>query len=198
MKFAVRGVLIILVLIAGAIFSLAVRASRGRHADEAYHAVLAKTVAVSSRSFAAKDAIPSAFTCQERGISPHIQWDHVPAGTQSYVLTMVDWDAPTPLLPLNDFTHWILYNIPEQRREVSESASNDELRKENIDVGHNSSGSTGYAPPCPPLGKHLYKVRVYAIDIPQIRPSIADRSAIQNAMQGHILGFGEIVGIVGR
>jgi Raf kinase inhibitor-like YbhB/YbcL family protein len=198
MKIVLRSVLIILVLVAGAILVLAVRAARARHEDESYHAALAKTLAVSSRNFAENGAIPPAFTCRGSGNAPQIRWDHVPAGAQSYVLTMVDWDAPAPWLPLNDFTHWILYNIPEERREVTESASSDELQKEHIEVGQNSSGSPGYAPPCPPLGTHRYKVRVYAIDIPQIRLSNTDRRAIQNAMQGHILGFGETDGIADR
>jgi Raf kinase inhibitor-like YbhB/YbcL family protein len=190
-KFAARILLGFLVVLAAGVLVLSWRASRARDADNAYHAALAKTLVVKSVSFSANGEIPAVFTCKGGGHSPQVGWSRSPAGAMSYVVTMIDWDAPTPALRLNAVTHWILYNISPERSEIPDAATNEELRRENIGIGENSSGTVGYAPPCPPLGTHRYSVRVYALDVAQIRPLVADRLGIQDSMRGHILAFGE-------
>lgn len=198
MKYAARIVLAALVLFATIISIFVWRAASTRHADVAYHAALAKTLAVGSETFSANGEIPTAFTCRGSGNSPELKWDHVPPGTQSFVLTMVDWDAPTSALRLNAFTHWILYNIPGEHRAIAASTTDDALRREHIAIGENSSDTLDYVPPCPQLGKHRYSIRVYALDVARILPSIADSHGIQNAMRGHIIAYGEISGLAGR
>jgi phosphatidylethanolamine-binding protein (PEBP) family uncharacterized protein len=118
MRFTARIVLGFIALLAALVLVLSLRASGVRHADAAYHAVLSKSVAVTSQSFAENGAIAAELTCRGRGDAPQIGWDHVPTGTMSFVLAMVDWDVPTPKFPLNAFTHWILYNIPRERRQM--------------------------------------------------------------------------------
>ena len=72
------------------------------------------------------------------------------------------------------------------------------LKQEKIETGNNSSDAAAYMPPCPPLGKHRYVFRLYALDIPQIHPARVDREGVMEAMTGHVLAYGEIVGLFRR
>ena len=109
----------------------------------------------------------------------------------------MDWDGPSPALRLGNFTHWILYDIPPTVHEVKSAITTSVLNQQKIHVGNNSSDAAAYMPACPPIGKHRYVFRVYALDVEQIRPASPDRDAVMQAMQGHVLGFGEIVGLFG-
>lgn len=198
LRLAAKGVVGILALLVVALLLLAIRASRARQADVAYHGSLAKTLTVTTRSFHADGEIPPAFTCHGGGNSPQVGWAHAPVGAKSFVMTLVDWDAPTPALRLNVFTHWILYDIPAAASGIGASETNAELRREGVEIGENSAGDNGYAPPCPVFGKHRYTLRVYALDVAKLQPAGLDLQAIQNAMRAHIIAFGETDGNAGN
>lgn len=136
--------------------------------------------------------MPAQYSCKGAGSSPEISWTGAPAGAKSYALVTMDWDAPSPILKLMAVTHWVLYNIPAGVTEIAEKATNDDLKKQNISLGLNIAGGEGYTPPCPPLGAHQYIFRVYAIDVDTIQPASNSRSAVMAAIQGHILGYGEL------
>ena len=150
---------------------------------------------VTSANFQQDQEIPVAYSCKGAGISPHIKWTGAPDGAKSYAMIATDWDAPSPSLKLMAVSHWVLYNIPAGVTEVAEKQTNDDLKKRNISVGLNISGAEGYAPPCPPLGTHHYVFRVYALDVDKIQPASNSRGAVMDAMHGHILGYGELIGL---
>ena len=197
MKLLGRVLLAILILAAAFIAATIARASKARDADQAYHATLQKTVFVRSVSFNPGADMSSAYTCKGEGVSPEISWDGVPENARSLVLIATDWDGPSPQFRLGNFTHWLLYDIPITVREIKSAVTSAELKQSNIAVGSNSSDVAAYMPPCPPLGKHRYVFRVYALDVPKIDPVSPDRAGIMAAMKGRVLAYGEIAGMFG-
>lgn len=197
MKLLVRVLLAILVLGAAFIAVTFMRASKARDVDQAYHANIPKTMTMRSVSFNAGGDIPASYTCKGEGVSPQVSWEGAPDNARSYVLIAMDWDGPSPVFRLGNFTHWVLYNVPATVHEIKSAITTPELNQEKIDIGNNSSDAAAYMPPCPPLGKHHYVFRVYALDLAQIHPAAPDREAVIEAMKGHVLGFGEIVGLFG-
>jgi len=192
-----RVVLAIVVLAVAFIAFAYMRASSARDVDRTYHAAIPKTVILHSISFSAGGEIPSSYTCKGEKVSPEVSWEGAPDKAQSYVLMATDWDGPSPRLRLGNFTHWILYNIPREVHEIKSAATPAELKQEKIEIGNNSSDAAAYMPPCPPLGKHRYVFRLYALDILQIHPARLDREGMLEAMTGHVLAYGEIVGLFG-
>jgi len=182
--------LIVVVIVLAAGYS-----AYARSADAQYHAGLSKSFQVTSANFQPDQEIPVEYSCKGAGISPEIKWTNAPQGTKSYALIATDWDAPSPSLRLMAVSHWVLYNIPAEVNEVAEKATNDDLKKQNISVGLNIAGAEGYAPPCPPLGIHQYIFRVYALDLDKIQPASNSKGAVMDAMQKHILGYGELIGL---
>lgn len=166
-----------------------------RSADAKYHVPLARSFEVTSTDFQPGQELPIQYSCRGAGISPQIRWSGAPDRTKSFALITTDWDAPSPAVKLLAVTHWVLYNIPASVTEIAEKAANQDLTKNNISVGLNISGAEGYAPPCPPFGTHQYIFRVYALDVDKIQPSSNTKPAVMNAMQGHILGYGELIGL---
>ena len=171
------------------------RASKAR--DQAYHANIPKTLQLRSVSFNAGGDIPVSYSCKGEGASPQISWEGAPEKAQSFVLIEMDWDGPSPVFRLGSFTHWILYDIPADVREIKSAISASELSQQHIVPGNNSSDAAAYMPSCPPLGKHRYVFRVYALDVAQIQPASPDRDAVLDAMKGHVLAFGELEGLFG-
>jgi Raf kinase inhibitor-like YbhB/YbcL family protein len=192
-----RVFLAIFVLAAAYIAFAYMRATSARDVDRAYHAAIPKTIILHSISFSASGDIPSSYTCKGEGVSPEVSWEGAPDKAQSYVLIATDWDGPTPRLRLGNFTHWILYNIPQDDHEIKSAVTPAELAQRKTEIGNNSAGAAAYVPPCPPLGKHRYIFRLYALDVPQIHPALHDRAAVMDAMTGHVLAYGEIVGLFG-
>jgi Raf kinase inhibitor-like YbhB/YbcL family protein len=192
-----RVLLAILIFAAAFIAVTIVRASKARDADEAYHAALPKTLFVRSISFNGGADMSPSYTCKGEGVSPQISWDGVPENARSLVLIATDWDGPSPKFRLGNFTHWVLYNIPIEVPEIKSAVTSAELKRSNIDVGSNSSGAAAYMPPCPPLGKHRYVFRVYALDVPRIDPATPDRDGVMAAMKGRVLAYGDVVGTFG-
>jgi Raf kinase inhibitor-like YbhB/YbcL family protein len=192
-----RVLLAILVLAAAFIAVTFMRASKARDVDQAFHVNIPKTLELRSVSFNAGGDIPVSYSCKGEGVSPQVSWESAPDKAQSFVLIEMDWDGPSPSFRLGSFTHWILYDIPANVREIKSAISASDLSQQHILAGNNSSDVAAYMPSCPPLGKHRYVFRVYALDVAQILPASPDRSAVMEAMQGHVLGFGELVGLFG-
>ncbi len=197
MKLLVRLVLAIFVLAAAFIAFAYMRATSARDVDRAYHASIPKTVILHSISFGAGGEIPSAYTCKGERVSPEVSWEGAPDKAQSYALIATDWDGPSPRLRLGNSTHWVLYNIPKDVHEIKSAVRSAELAQKKIEIGKNSSDAAAYMPPCPPLGNHRYIFRLYALDVPQIHPVTPDRDGVMESMTGHVLAYGEIVGLFG-
>lgn len=150
-------------------------------------------LSLSSSAFSANGSIPAKYTCDGQDLSPPIQWDGLPAGTQSLALVVDDPDAPDPKAPKMTWVHWLLYNLPSTASQLSEAIEQSALPAGTME-GKNDWGRTAYGGPCPPIGRHRYFFKLFALDtvLPDLRsPTKLD---LETAMQGHILERVEIIG----
>jgi Raf kinase inhibitor-like YbhB/YbcL family protein len=146
---------------------------------------------LSSSSFAAGEEIPSKHTCEGADRSPALAWTGVPAGTKSFAIIVDDPDAPDPAAPRMTWVHWVLYNLPPSTSSLPEAAV--AMPRGTLD-GINDWKSTGYRGPCPPIGRHRYFFKVYALDV--VLPDLhkPSKAALEKAMHGHMLAHAELVG----
>ncbi len=152
-----------------------------------------QTMKITSPSFEHKGAIPMKFTCQGDDISPALNWTGIPDGTKSLVLIVDDPDAPDPAAPKMIWVHWVLYNLPPETKGLPENVVPGNLPNGTME-GLNDWGRTGYGGPCPPIGRHRYFHKLYALDVtfPDLgRPTKAE---LIKAMEGHILDYTELIG----
>lgn len=182
-------------LLAVAVLTLRVLANNALDRDRAYHDSLADSMQVRSNDFGPLEEMPARFSCAGEGISPPVEWTAGPEGTRSYALIATDWDAPSPGFRLLVVPHWVLFNIPASLRELPENIGTDGLRAENIAIGAAMGGTEGYVPPCPPAGQHQYRFRVYALDVDAIEPESGTRTDVMAAIDGHVLAYGELIGL---
>lgn len=148
---------------------------------------------ISSPSFSENAEIPRHYTCEGGDVSPALQWSDVPVGTQSLVLIVDDPDAPDPNAPKMTWVHWVLYNLPATTTGLAEGIQASDL-PDGTGEGLNDWSRTGYGGPCPPIGRHRYFHKLYALDVtlPELgRPTKAN---VEQAMKGHVLGKAELVG----
>ena len=102
------------------------------------------------------------FGCHGENISPALQWENAPAGTQSFAVTMYDKDAPTG----SGFWHWLIFNIPADVTALKSDAGNPgkNLAPAGSIQSNSDYGMPGYGGPCPPPGLiHEYLITVYAL-----------------------------------
>lgn len=148
---------------------------------------------LTSDAFTQQDKIPRKFTCEDLDVSPALHWSDMPAGTQSLVLIVDDPDAPDPNAPRMTWVHWLLYNLPANSHGLAENVADSDLPDGTLQ-GKNDWQRTGYGGPCPPVGRHRYFHKLYALDT--LLPDLGqpDKSRLEQAMQGHILGQAELIG----
>ena len=145
---------------------------------------------LTSSAFSGNGAIPKHFTCDGKDISPPLTWAGSPSGTRSFALILDDLDA-------QDFTHWIVFNLPANARSLSEGVSAKALSP-NTKEGSNDFGAIGYGGPCPPSGVHHYRFRIYALDTASIDAQAPAREAFEPLMKSHVLATGTLVGTYQR
>ena len=146
------------------------------------------TLSLSSPVFQEGESIPVKYTCDEQDMSPPLIWDEPTLETQSFALIMDDLDAPGGV-----FTHWTVFNIPADSRELQEAVPVESQLSSGALQGKNDFGRTGYGGPCPPPGySHQYQVTLYALDQLLDLKMSASKNEVLNAMQGHILGQGRL------
>ncbi|QIK38472.1 YbhB/YbcL family Raf kinase inhibitor-like protein [Caldichromatium japonicum] len=151
-----------------------------------------------STAFTHGEDIPPRYTCDGQDCSPPLQWEGLPEGTRSLVLIIDDPDAPDPKAPRMVWDHWILYNLPPDCQGLPEDAARGGLPP-GTGEGLNSWGRTGYGGPCPPIGRHRYFHRLYALDVRlplELGTPTKDRLLL--AMEDHILARAELVGTYER
>jgi Raf kinase inhibitor-like YbhB/YbcL family protein len=151
------------------------------------------TFTLTSPAFAAGQDIPIDYTCEAGDVSPPLSWSGVPAGTQSLALIMDDPDAPDPAAPKMTWVHWVLYNLPPTATGLPQAVETDELPPGTL-CGKNDWKRTGYGGPCPPIGRHRYFFKLYALDtlLPDLKHPT--KAQLEQAMEGHILGKAELMG----
>ena len=150
-------------------------------------------IIVLSKSFIHNGEIPSRFTCDGSNISPSLIWRELPKGTISLSLIVDDPDAPDPNAPKKTWVHWILYNIPVMACGLEEGVSIENLPKWTLQ-GLNDWNRTGYGGPCPPIGLHRYFFKLYALNTMLSDLVEPTKIQLEKAMQGHIIGYGELIG----
>ena len=146
---------------------------------------------ITSSAFDNQGAIPVLYTCEGRDVSPPIAWSDVPPGTKSLVLIVDDPDAPDPAAPKMTWVHWLLYNLPPTTNGLPESVK---TLPDGTREGVNDWERTGYGGPCPPIGRHRYFHKLYALDtmLPDLKQPT--KSKLEEAMKGHILSEAQLVG----
>lgn len=139
-------------------------------------------IQLTSPAFEAGEKIPTRFTCDGEDISPELQMDNLPPETQSLAIIMDDPDAPS-----GTWTHWLVWNI----------LPDNVIKENNTEgvLGINDFGSIKYQGPCPPIGSHRYFFRVYALDTRLSLPFGSTHDELLKAMEYHILGSGELMGV---
>jgi len=146
-------------------------------------------IKVSSSAFPDGGMIPAKYTCDGADVSPPLKWDSVPDGTKSIALISDDPDAP-----MGTWVHWVLFNLPADARELPENVPTDETLPNGAKQGTTDFGRTGYGGPCPPSGTHRYFFKIYALDTMLDLPAGARKSDLVKAMEGHIIGQGQLIG----
>ena len=150
-------------------------------------------LALTSPAFAPGAEIPAAFTCEGRDISPLLEWTGVPDGTNSFVLIVDDPDAPDPAAPKMTWVHWVLYDLPPQVRSLPEGVTPSALPAGTRE-GRNDWKRTGYGGPCPPIGRHRYFHKLYALDVVLGDLGAPTKAEVEKAMKGHVLASANLVG----
>lgn len=149
---------------------------------------------VTSPSFPSSGPIPARFTCEGEETSPALAWSELPAETKSVAVIVDDPDAPDPAAPKRVFVHWVLYDIAPSTKEIAEGAKDAAAIGGGARDGKNDAGKTGWTGPCPPKGRHRYFFKVYALDT--VLPDLGQptKAALEQAMGGHVLARGEVIG----
>jgi len=147
---------------------------------------------ISSTAFSPGAAIPSRHTCEGGDVSPPLQWRGVPAGTKSLVLIVDDPDAPDPRAPKMTWVHWVLANLPASDGGLPEGGA--KTPPAGVIQGLNDWKRKGYGGPCPPVGRHRYFHKLYALDVVLRDLEHATKAQVEAAMKGHVLAQAELVG----
>lgn len=151
------------------------------------------SLVLTSPVFESRGAIPKVYTCQGRDFSPPLAWEGLPEGTMSLALIVDDPDAPDPAAPKRTWVHWVLYNLPPEATELEEAVDSHHLPI-GAREGRNDWGRTRYGGPCPPIGRHRYFHKLYALDT--VLPDLGEptKARLEEAMQGHVLEKAELIG----
>jgi Raf kinase inhibitor-like YbhB/YbcL family protein len=153
----------------------------------------------SSPCFESGGMMPTRYTCEGFNIAPGLAWSGVPEGTRSLALIMEDRDIPLPKFLVPSWVHWIVYNIPPLMTALPEAFPHGAIADNGIRQGKTSFRRHGYGGPCPPFGTHRYIFTLSALDtVLTLMPQRASKRMVINAMRGHILAQGVLMGWYGR
>ena len=150
---------------------------------------------VNSTAFEHGQMMPPECTCDGENRSPDLSWEGAPEGTNTFVIIAEDRDIPMQALPLLTWVHWVVYDIPSDVTSLPGGLPNNEVLDNGAKQGMTSFKRVGYGGPCPPFGTHRYYFRLFAVDSPiGIEPRHATRKRVLKALQGHVVGYGELMG----
>lgn len=148
---------------------------------------------ISSPAFTDHGPIPREHTCDGADAPPPLRWSEAPAGTKSLALIVDDPDAPDPDAPKRTYVHWVLYDIPPSVTSLADGTLPEGARD-----GKNDWDRTGYGGPCPPIGRHRYFFKLYALDAMLGDLRTPTKAKLENAMRDHVLERAELVGTYER
>ncbi|GAB3630326.1 phosphatidylethanolamine-binding protein [Pandoraea terrae] len=152
---------------------------------------------LTSDAFTNGAPLAARFTCDGANRSPALAWQDVPPGTRSLALIVDDPDAPDPAAPKTVWSHWVLYNLPSDSTGLIEDVRTDELPAGTRE-GRNDWDLTGYGGPCPPIGRHRYFFKLYALNVALPDLDEPTKDELERAMRGHVLDKAELVGTYSR
>ncbi len=155
------------------------------------------TMRLASSAFDHQGEIPKKYTCDGENLSPPLSWSGAPEGTKSLALIVDDPDAPDPKAPKRVYVHWVLYNLPPDAPGLAEAVSPAGLPAGTLQ-GLNDWGRTGYGGPCPPIGRHRYFHKLYALDKLFKDLGRPTKSQLLAVMEDHILTQAELIGMYQR
>ena len=154
---------------------------------------VAMSLVLRSSEFEHGGTIPRRFTCEGEDVSPPLAWSGVPPGTKALALIVDDPDAPDPAHPRQTWVHWVLYDVP-PAASVLPTAMKASALPPGTREGVNDWGRTGYGGPCPPIGRHRYYFKLYALDAPLGDLHRPTKAQLEQAMEGHVLAHTELMG----
>jgi Raf kinase inhibitor-like YbhB/YbcL family protein len=148
---------------------------------------------LTSSAFVNGGEIPAVHTCEGADTSPPLAWSGLPPGTASLALIVDDPDAPDPAAPQMTWVHWVVYDLPPHDGSLAQGVKRSSLPP-GTHEGLNDWQRTGFGGPCPPVGRHRYFHKLYALDV--VLPDLGrpDKAALERAMKGHILAHAELIG----
>ncbi len=147
-----------------------------------------------SPAFFIGGTIPFKYTCDGENLSPPLRWDSPPEGTNSFALIVEDPDAPTLT-----FTHWVVYNLPGDRRELAEGIAPQPTLPNGGMQGKNDFDQLGFGGPCPPHnGTHRYFFKLFALDQPLDLEPGASKADVMAKIEDHVLESAELMGRYAR
>ena len=144
-----------------------------------------------STAFTNEGPIPSEYTCEGDNVSPPLHWSEAPTDTQSFVLVVDDPDAPDPTHPERPWTHWLLYNLPPTTTKLGRDVR---FLPQGTLEGMNDWHRVGYGGPCPPMGRHRYLFKLYALDTLLRDLNDPNKAVLQHAILGHVIGEALLIG----
>lgn len=155
------------------------------------------SLALTSTAFTNGKEIPATYTCDGDDTSPPLSWSGIPSRAKSLALIVDDPDAPDPAAPQRTWVHWVLYNLPPDTSGLRKGVTSRDLPSGTRE-GLNDWRLAGYGGPCPPVGRHPYIHKLYALDV--VLPDLGkpDKAALEKAMQGHVIDKAELVGTYQR
>ena len=156
----------------------------------------APVLPVHSRAFDDGAPLPQRYTADGEGLSPPVQWHHVPAGARSIVLVVEDADSPTP----KPLVHAIVWNLPGEDGVLGEGVLNAMHATGSQDLGRNSLLQHAWLPPDPPPGHgpHRYAFEVFALDCVPAHGEAPGRGRLLELLRGHVLASGLLLGTYER
>ena len=155
------------------------------------------TLELTSSAFTNGKEIPKVYTCDGDDITPPLSWSGVPPEARSLALIVDDPDAPDPKAPKMTWVHWVLYGLSPSGTALSEGVTSADLPP-GAREGLNDWQRTGYGGPCPPIGRHRYFHKLYALDVELGDLGALTKAKLEKAMAGHVLAEAELMGTYQR
>jgi Raf kinase inhibitor-like YbhB/YbcL family protein len=149
----------------------------------------ATALTLTSSAFPPNGEIPTVHTCEGADTSPPLAWSDAPDGTKTFAMIVDDPDAPDPAAPKQTWVHWVVYDIPATTTSTAAGALPPGARPGRNDYGHDRWNG-----PCPPIGRHRYVHKLYALDATIGDAGPLTKAALEKAMKGHILAQADLTG----